>query len=192
MYLVVHDKEPQDSGSDWHHSNWLHARLVGRPERLGAQASPASPPLRALPPPPDAAPPREYRSRTQIAILIITTLPGGSALDAHPVRSPSGRCLKEQEDKERERRRMSAEGCLVAPEPHVGDGFGSSLSASSDCSPGILAVGAPTAGTPVGEGTGFEDLDSRDQWSSHWSSSVPPGGAGGPGAVLTYRCSRSC
>ena len=29
----------------------------------------------------------------------------------------------------------------MAPESHVGDGFGSSLSASSDCSPGILAVG---------------------------------------------------
>ena len=38
------------------------------------------------------------------------------------------------------------------------------------------------------EGSGFEDLDSKDQWSSHWSSSVPSAGACGPGAVFTYRC----
>jgi hypothetical protein len=35
------------------------------------------------------------------------------------------------------------EGQLVSPEAQVGDGFGSSLSASSDCSPGILAIGGP-------------------------------------------------
>jgi len=35
------------------------------------------------------------------------------------------------------------DGQLVSPEAQVGDGFGSSLSASSDCSPGILAVGGP-------------------------------------------------
>jgi hypothetical protein len=60
---------------------------------------------------------------------------------------------------------------------------------------------APTAGAPVGSG-GFEDLDSKDQYSTiggsdcreystqsaHWNSSVPPAGACGPGAVLMYRC----
>jgi hypothetical protein len=40
-------------------------------------------------------------------------------------------------------RNQQMEGQLVSPEAQVGDGFGSSLSASSDCSPGILAIGGP-------------------------------------------------
>ena len=81
------------------------------------------------------------------------------------------------------------EGCFQAPHAHVGDGFGFSLSASADCTPGILAVGAPTAGCPLGleeeeAGEGFGGIDPAKL--SLMVSMAPPPGAGGAGAVFVF------
>ena len=91
---------------------------------------------------------------------------------------------------------MAEEGRMEAHDAHVGDAFGASLSASSACLPGVLAVGAPTSGAPASAAQDSMDADATfppfGSFAASWSSPLGspqlgiPADGGGCGAVYVY------